>query len=71
LSVRNRPKKANIEWPLPDDLTDDALEGLLYPSARKRMGKGEGQEEAGLVSVIDWAYIHKELKRKHVTLLLL
>lgn len=64
-----RAKKANVEWPLPDDLTDDALEGLLYPSARKIEEKKE--EGAGLGPGVDWTYIHQELKRKHVTLLLL
>lgn len=66
-----RAKKASIEWPLPDDLTDDALEGLLYPSTRKSKEKGQGQEETEHAPAIDWTYIHQELKRKHVTLSLL
>jgi transposase len=68
-----RIKKANLEWPLPNDLTDDALEALLYPSALKfRKAEEKGNEkEGGSELAIDWNYIHKELKRKHVTLLLL
>jgi hypothetical protein len=36
-----RAKKASIEWPLPDDLTDDALEGLLYLSSLRAHNVGE------------------------------
>lgn len=61
----NRAKKANVMWPLSEELTDEQLENLLYPSGKKING---GDERKGSV---DWAYIHKELKRKHVTLMLL
>ena len=62
----NRTKKANISWPLPDGLTDEQLETSLYPSVQKLNVKPK--DERGK---IDWVYIHQELKRKHVTLMLL
>jgi transposase len=62
----NRAKKANINWPLPDGLTDEQLEISLYPSAQKAPLKPKDQQ-----GKIDWIYIHQELKRKHVTLMLL
>lgn len=58
-----RSKAANLEWPLPTDLSDEQLELSLYPPAQKITLEQRG--------VIDCAYIHKELKRKHVTLRLL
>ena len=61
-----RAKKANISWPLPEDLTDEQLEVSLYPSAQKTSAKAEEQR-----GKIEWNYIHQELKRKHVTLMLL
>ncbi len=61
-----RAKDANISWPLPNDLTDEQLEGRLYPSIQKILPNADEQRGA-----IDWAYIHKELKRKSVTLMLL
>jgi transposase len=56
-----RARDAGLSWPLPDDLTDDQLEKKLYSPIRHRIG----EEKRGK---IDWPYIHKELKRKHVTL---
>ncbi|MEA3502030.1 MAG: IS21 family transposase [Actinomycetota bacterium] len=57
-----RAQVAGLGWPLPEDLDDAALEALLYPppqpSAQARMEP-------------DWNYIHKELRRKHVTRMLL
>ena len=57
-----RLKKANLSWPLPDDLTDEQLEIKLYTS--HKINKNQNEE-------IDWGHIHKELKRKSVTLMLL
>lgn len=55
-----RAKAAGINWPLPENLDDLSLELLLYPSeARFRHELPNLQE------------IHKELKRKGVTLYLL
>jgi len=53
---------AGLMWPLPDGLDDGQLEARLYPpdpSAR------------GALVTPDWSYIHRELRRKHVTLMLL
>jgi transposase len=58
-----RARDAGLSWPLPNDLTDDQLEKKLYSPVRKI-----GEEKRG---EIDWSYIHKELKRKHMTLRLL
>ncbi len=58
-----RAKEAKLMWPLPDDLDDAKLELLLYPPNKKILPSEYGD--------IDWAYIHQELKRKSVTLMLL
>ena len=58
-----RAKEANLSWPLPDDFTDEILEKILHPKSDKDPKKIEEQ--------VDWDYIHKELKRKSVTLQLL
>jgi transposase len=61
-----RAKKVNIAWPLKEGLTDEQLEESLYPSSHKVNavpGNRHGE--------IDWPHIHQELKRKHVTLMLL
>ncbi len=60
-----RAKRANLIWPLPEDLTDEQLENILYKSSTTSAEKKKHQGE------IDWAYINKELKRKSVTLALL
>lgn len=58
-----RAKEANLTWPLPEDLDDEKLEALLYPGFQKVSDEERGE--------VDWEYIHKELKRKSVTLMLL
>ncbi len=55
---------ASLVWPLPDDVTDEALEARLYKSAGTKQGHRRQAEP-------DWALIHRELKRKHVTLSIL
>ena len=57
-----RAKTAQLGWPLPEGLNDDALEALLFPVVAKT---GEARP------MPDWARIHLELRRKHVTLMLL
>ena len=53
---------AGVNWPLPEELDDAALENLLYPEQNKGMiSRPEPDPE----------YVHRELKRKHVTLMLL
>jgi transposase len=55
-----RISEAGLSWPLPDDLMDEQLEMKLYPSYTINDTAKKGE--------IDWAIIHKELKRKNVTL---
>lgn len=58
----SRAKQADLSWPLPKDLDDDALEKKLF----KRIKRSKDQKPE-----IDWADVHKEKQRKGVTLLLL
>jgi transposase len=53
-----------LAWRLPDDVTDAALEARLYGNAGTKQGHRRQVEP-------DWAVVHRELKRKHVTLLIL
>ncbi|UCD83007.1 MAG: IS21 family transposase [Desulfobacterales bacterium] len=54
---------AKLSWPLPADLDDDRLEHLLFPSS--------APNPATERITPDWSYIHRELRRKAVTLMLL
>src|ERR1700722_12628897 len=58
-----RMEAAGLSWPLPD-MSDSALEAALYASRRSKRGHRRIEEP-------DWASAHRELKRKHVTLLIL
>jgi transposase len=62
LTVR-RFEAAGLTWPLPDDMTDAVLEARLFAGA----GSGNRQGHRRLAEP-DWAAVHRELKRKHVTL---
>jgi transposase len=55
---------AGLSWPLSEDLSDTVLEERLYGRAGTRQGQRRQSEP-------DWAMIHRELKRKHVTLSIL
>ena len=55
---------AGLSWPLPDDMNDEALEAAPYASRRSKRGHRRIEEP-------DWAGVHRELKRKHVTLMIL
>src|SRR5690242_20378023 len=55
---------AGLNWPLPAELTDAALEAQLFTAAGKKQGHRRRAEP-------DWAAVHRELKRKHVTLQIL
>ena len=57
-----RAKAAGLSWPLPDEIDDAALEGLLFPSS--------GQC-ASTSSMPDWNTAHRELSKSGVTLQLL
>jgi transposase len=56
-----RAQDAGLSWPLPEDLTDEALERRLYPATAAKDRRPQP----------DWARIHCELKRPGVTLQLL
>lgn len=58
-----RAKEAGLSWPLPEDLQDAQLEPLLFPATPKAYAKGR--------PFMDWPEVHKQLKRKGVTLQLL
>jgi transposase len=57
-----RARQAWLGWPLPEDLDDRVLEARLFPP-------GEGAE--GPRPMPSFAYVHRELTRPGVTLLLL
>src|SRR5271170_4260642 len=59
-----RVAATGLGWPLPEDLTDAVLEARLYGHAGTKQGYRRNVEP-------DWAVVHRELKRKHVTLSIL
>ena len=59
----NRAKAAGLSWPLPEGLTADQLEALLFPHETPQTGR--------VIPQPDWRQVHRELKRKGVTLSLL
>lgn len=65
LTIR-RFEAAGLSWPLPDELTDAALEARLF--AKTGNGNRQGHRR---IAEPDWAAVHRELKRKHVTLSIL
>jgi len=58
-----RADVAGLSWPLPDTMSVAELEVRLFPSAT-----GEVRNN---LAVPDWAHVHRELRRKGVTLALL
>jgi len=58
-----RFEDSGLSWPLPSDMGDTELELRLFPSARVDPDPARG--------LPDWQYIHQELRRKAVTLMLL
>ena len=62
-TVRETLKRAaaGLSWPLGDDVSDAGLEAALYREAGNKTGHRRCPEP-------DWAQVHRELKRKHVTL---
>jgi hypothetical protein len=66
-TVRNyidRAREVGLHWPLPDDLDDRDLEERLFGRAAPPPAILRRPEP-------DWAAIHRELRRPHVTLMLL
>jgi transposase len=58
-----RARRAGLAWPLPEALSEEDLERLLFPPPRVR--------SAGRRPCPDWPVLHRELKRPGVTLALL
>jgi transposase len=58
----SRAKDAGLTWSLPEDMDHSALGNLLYPRSTSRETDRP---------IPDWEYVHKELKKKNVTLFLL
>ena len=58
-----RSRRAGLSWPLSENLSDEALERILYPPAKVTAKDRRPQP--------DWAAIHRELRRPGVTLQLL
>jgi transposase len=56
-----RCEAVGLVWPLDAALTDTALEQRLFANAGKKQGHRRHEEP-------DWAGVHREMKRKHVTL---
>jgi len=58
-----RARAAGLSWPLSEELSDGDIEQRLYPRATGAV--------RGSFPQPDWAYVHRELRRKGVTLSLL
>ena len=67
LTIR-RFEAAGLTWPLPDDITDTELEARLFASTGAGPGTRRGHRRQ---AEPDWAAVHRELRRKHVTLSIL
>ena len=59
-----RVAAVGLRWPLPATLTDRVLEAMLYAGHGRHQGARRKAEP-------DWAYVHHELRRPGVTLMLL
>jgi transposase len=59
-----RAAAAGLAWPLPATLTDAMLEERLYGAAGTKTGHRRCPKP-------DWAAVHREFARKHVTLQML
>jgi len=59
-----RVAAAGLHWPLPATLTDRVLEAMLYAGHGRQQGARRKAEP-------DWPYVHHELRRPGVTLMLL
>jgi len=55
-----KAEKAGLSWPLQDDLSDTAIESMLFPEM--------AHQKLRACQMPSMAYLHKELKRKGVTL---
>ncbi len=60
-----RAQEANLTWPLPEEMNDEGLQKLLFPSSPLQI------EKALSKPFPDFLFLHQELKKKGVTLQLL
>ena len=58
-----RVAATGLRWPLPPTLTDRVLEAMLYAGHGSQQGARRKTEP-------DWTYVHHELRRPGVTLML-
>ena len=58
-----RAARAGLAWPLPENLTDAALEAALFQPVGGATRRVQAQP--------NWPAVHRELRRKNVTLALL
>ena len=58
-----RARRAAVSWPLPEDLSDEALERLLFPPPSNLPSDQRVRP--------DWTLVHREFKKPGVTLSLL
>ena len=63
LGMLRRVEESGLSWPFPDHLDDSTLEDRLYPASNEDADSCRFQP--------DWAAVHRELRRKGVTLQLL
>lgn len=56
-----RAASAGLAWPLGENVSDAVLKAALYRAAGTKTGHHRCPKQ-------DWATIHRELKRKHLTL---
>jgi len=59
----DRARDAEVVWPLPPAMSDTDLERLIFPRTARDVSNRATQP--------DWAHVHRELRRKGVTLSLL
>ena len=59
----DRATELGLSWPLPPEMSDTDLEQRLFDRAY--------QNTQRIATQPDWAHVHRELRRKGVTLLLL
>jgi len=59
----DRARDAELSWPLSPEMSDTDLERLMYPRT--------ACDVSNRAALPDWAHVHRELRRKGVTLSLL
>ena len=62
-----RAEAAGLKWPLPDDLDEESLHRLLFPTA----GNKALATSPSVQVTPNWEKVHQELKKRNVTLRLL